>query len=66
MQPGQAVTDRWSGVAPFWEKYRGIIRQMFAPVTEALVEDGQIGIGHSRSASGTQFWILPRVPESRP
>jgi ubiquinone/menaquinone biosynthesis C-methylase UbiE len=43
MQPDQTVIDGWSGVAPFWEKHRDIIRQMFAPVTQALVEDGLIG-----------------------
>jgi len=35
--------DVWCGAAPFWEKHREIIRQMFAPVTQALVEDGLIG-----------------------
>lgn len=34
-------------MAPFWEKYRPIIRQMFAPVTHALVEDGLIGSGQA-------------------
>jgi SAM-dependent methyltransferase len=42
MQPEQEVIDRWSGSAPFWEKHRETIRQMFAPVTQALVEDGRI------------------------
>jgi ubiquinone/menaquinone biosynthesis C-methylase UbiE len=46
MQPGQDVVSRWSDVAPFWEKHRKIIRQMFAPVTHALVKDGLIGKGH--------------------
>jgi ubiquinone/menaquinone biosynthesis C-methylase UbiE len=46
MQPDQAI-NRWSGVAPFWEKHREIIRQMFAPVTYALVEDGLIGSGQA-------------------
>jgi ubiquinone/menaquinone biosynthesis C-methylase UbiE len=46
MQPGEE-TKRWSNAAPFWEKYREIIRQMFAPVTLALVEDGQIGKGQT-------------------
>jgi SAM-dependent methyltransferase len=44
MQPDQEIINRWSGSAPYWEKHRDIIRQMFAPVTEALVEDGQIGL----------------------
>ena len=47
MQSGQAVINGWSGAAPFWEKHREIIRHMFAPVTEALVEDGLIGSGHA-------------------
>ncbi|HET6929721.1 MAG TPA: methyltransferase domain-containing protein [Candidatus Acidoferrum sp.] len=47
MQPEQEIINRWSGSAPFWEKHRDIIRQMFAPITEALVEDGQIGRGHT-------------------
>jgi ubiquinone/menaquinone biosynthesis C-methylase UbiE len=47
MERDQAVIDRWSGAAPFWEKHREIIRQMFAPVTQALVEDAVIGSGHT-------------------
>ena len=47
MQPSPSVFDRWSGVAPFWEKHRILIRQMFAPVTEALIEDAGIGSGHA-------------------
>ena len=47
MQPDQEVFNRWSGSAPFWEKHREIIRQMFAPITQALVEDGQIGRGNA-------------------
>jgi ubiquinone/menaquinone biosynthesis C-methylase UbiE len=46
MQPNLEVINRWRGSAPFWEKHRDIIRQMFAPITQALVEDGQIGIQH--------------------
>ena len=47
MQRDQEVIHRWSGSAPYWEKHREIIRHMFAPVTEALVEEGQIGSGQS-------------------
>jgi SAM-dependent methyltransferase len=36
---------QFSVAAPFWEKYREVIRQMFAPVTQALAEDGQISGG---------------------
>ena len=45
MQPDQEVISAWRASAPFWEKHREIIRQMFAPVTQALVEDGLIGRG---------------------
>jgi SAM-dependent methyltransferase len=47
MQRDQAVIDRWSGAAPFWEKHRETIRQMFAPVTRALIEDAGIASGHT-------------------
>jgi ubiquinone/menaquinone biosynthesis C-methylase UbiE len=47
MQPEQEeVINRWTGSAPYWEKHREIIRQMFAPVTEMLADDGQIGTGN--------------------
>lgn len=29
---------RWSGSAPYWERHRKIITQMFAPMSEALIE----------------------------
>lgn len=47
MQPDNEVVNTWRDSAPFWEKHREIIREMFAPVTQALVEDAQIGPGHS-------------------
>jgi ubiquinone/menaquinone biosynthesis C-methylase UbiE len=47
MKPYQADINGWSGAAPFWEKHREIIRQMFAPVTQALVEGGLISRGHA-------------------
>jgi ubiquinone/menaquinone biosynthesis C-methylase UbiE len=47
MQPQQDTINRWSDAAPFWEKHREIIRHMFAPVTNALVEDALIGSGDS-------------------
>jgi len=47
MQPEQEVLNRWSGSAPFWEKHHEIIRQMFAPITHALVEEGQISSRHT-------------------
>src|SRR5215831_16695082 len=47
MQPHQESIGAWRDSAPFWEKHREIIRQMFAPVTQALVEDGLIGRGQA-------------------
>ena len=47
MQPDQEVISGWRDSAPFWEKHREIIRQMFAPVTQALVEDGLVSSGHA-------------------
>jgi ubiquinone/menaquinone biosynthesis C-methylase UbiE len=47
MQPDQEVINAWRGSAPFWEKHREIIRQMFAPVTQALIEDGLIAGGNT-------------------
>jgi ubiquinone/menaquinone biosynthesis C-methylase UbiE len=39
--------DRWTASAYYWEKHREVIRQMFAPVTEALVKDGRIEPGQA-------------------
>jgi SAM-dependent methyltransferase len=47
MQPEQEVITRWSGSAPFWDKHREIIGQMFAPITPALVQDAQIAAEHA-------------------
>lgn len=47
MQLDQTLIDKWSAAAPFWEKHREIIRRMFAPATQALIEDGRIGGRHT-------------------
>jgi SAM-dependent methyltransferase len=47
MQSDQEVINRWNASAPYWEKHGEIIRQMFAPITQALVEDAQIGTHQS-------------------
>src|SRR5689334_16368353 len=47
MQPNQEIISAWRASAPFWEKHREIIRQMFAPVTQALIKDGLVGSGQS-------------------
>ena len=39
------VIAQWSQSAPYWEKHRELIRQMFAPITDALIEDGRIAGG---------------------
>ena len=46
MQPEQEVITRWTGSAPYWEKHREVIRQMFSPVTRALADEAQIGPRH--------------------
>lgn len=43
----EEVINQWKGSAPFWEKHREIIRQMYAPVTQALLDEMQIGSGHA-------------------
>jgi ubiquinone/menaquinone biosynthesis C-methylase UbiE len=47
MQRDQNIINRWSNSAPYWDKHREIIRHMFSPVTEALVEEAQIAPGQS-------------------
>ena len=47
MEPDQEILNRWSASAPFWEKHRDAIRQMFAPVTQALSGDSGIGAGNT-------------------
>ena len=43
MRPDEEIINRWRVSAPFWEKHRDIIRGMFAPMTQALIEDAAIG-----------------------
>ncbi len=35
----------WQASARYWEKYRVLIAQMFAPLTSGLIEEARIGIG---------------------
>lgn len=46
VQPDPEIINRWSGSAPYWEKHGDIIRHMFAPITEALVEEARIARGN--------------------
>ena len=46
--------DTWQTSARYWDKYRGLIEQMFAPLTSGLVEEARIGSGQECSISGTE------------
>ena len=35
----------WQTSAPYWDKYRVLITEMFAPLTSGLVDEARIGIG---------------------
>src|SRR5438067_3774978 len=37
--------DAWRTSARYWDKYRKLIEQMFAPLTSGLIEEARIGIG---------------------
>src|SRR5687768_15956979 len=39
--------QEWRESAPYWEKHRDVIRAMFGPLTQALIEE--VGIGARRS-----------------
>ena len=39
--------NRWTGSAPYWEKHREVIRQMFAGITAGLVADAQVALGQT-------------------
>lgn len=42
MQQDKEIINQWSESAPYWERHREIIREMFAPVAQALIEDAEI------------------------
>src|SRR5262245_31524120 len=39
--------DAWQASARYWDKYRTLIAQIFAPLTAALVEEAGIGVGQN-------------------
>src|SRR5713226_334206 len=39
--------QEWRATAPFWTKHSDTIRTMFAPLTEALIEDASISEGQT-------------------
>ncbi|PYL90398.1 MAG: hypothetical protein DMF14_10020 [Verrucomicrobia bacterium] len=41
------VLQAWQTSAPYWDKHRALITQMFAPITTGLIEEAQIGVGHN-------------------
>ena len=45
MQQNPDVISQWTESAPYWEKHRDIIREMFASVTQALIKDAGITAG---------------------
>ncbi|GAC1666222.1 MAG: hypothetical protein NVS9B4_21880 [Candidatus Acidiferrum sp.] len=45
MEENKEVIGQWSQSAPYWEKHREVIREMFAPVTQALIADAGIARG---------------------
>jgi ubiquinone/menaquinone biosynthesis C-methylase UbiE len=47
MQGNQDVINKWTSAAQYWEKHRAIVKHMFQPVTQALVEVAQIDRGYS-------------------
>ena len=47
MSEADEVLNRWTNSAPYWEKHRETMRRMFAPVSEALIEDAQIAAGNT-------------------
>src|SRR6266404_845093 len=39
------ILDAWQTSARYWDKYRVLIAQMFAPLTSGLVEEARIAVG---------------------
>jgi ubiquinone/menaquinone biosynthesis C-methylase UbiE len=44
-QEQNKALEAWQTFARYWDKYRVLIAQMFAPLTSGLIEEAQIGIG---------------------
>ena len=45
--PENKTLQEWRTTAPFWTKHSATIKTMFAPLTEALIQDASIGAGHT-------------------
>lgn len=46
-QPSNQTVREWQETAPYWTKYSAIIKQMFTPLTNALIESAGIRPGQS-------------------
>jgi ubiquinone/menaquinone biosynthesis C-methylase UbiE len=44
-QKSEKTLEAWQTSARYWNKYRALITQMFAPLTAGLVEEARIGLG---------------------
>src|SRR5262249_11959819 len=55
MSQADEVLNRWNKSAAYWEKHRETIRRMFAPVSEALIEDADVAAGNSVLDVATGF-----------
>ena len=47
MHQEKEVISQWSESAPFWVRHRDVIREMFSPITQALIEDAKINCGQT-------------------
>src|SRR5262245_64864246 len=47
MSEADEVLNRWTNSAAYWEKHRETLRRMFAPVSEALIEDAEVAAGNT-------------------
>jgi ubiquinone/menaquinone biosynthesis C-methylase UbiE len=47
MEQKKDVITQWSESAPYWEKHRTVVREMFAPVSQALIDDARIVKGQA-------------------
>lgn len=65
----EELARQWQGSAPFWEKHRAIIEQMFAPMTNALIEAAYIVPGQKildvAGGTGEPSLTIARVVGSR-
>jgi SAM-dependent methyltransferase len=47
VSPQDEIAGKWTSAAPFWEKHRELVRELFGPVSEALIEDAGVVSGSS-------------------